>query len=256
MAYKVIDVSTWQGDIDWKKVKEDGVKGAIIRYADGSYLDKYFDSNMKKAKAAGLHVGSYIFSRAKTAAQAREEARRIIKACKPYEPDLPIYIDLEWEEQAKVANTIAKAFISECEKQGVNGGIYANLHWFNNYVSPEKFAKYPLWIAQYNTKMTHKNPDLFGMWQYSSKGKVDGIKGNVDMDRLYIPYWNRAPEKKPKKETVKETTKKKVATTYTVKRGDTLSAIAKKYGTSVSAIAKKNNIKNVNLIYVGQKLKL
>lgn len=254
MAYKVIDVSVWQGVIDWKKVKADGVTGAIIRYADGTYLDSKFDTNMKNAKAAGLHIGSYIFSRAKTAAQAKKEAQRIIDACKPYSCDMPLYIDLEWADQAKVANTVATAYLNECKKQGVKGGIYANLNWFNNYVNAKKFVEYPLWIAQYNTKLTHENPSWFGMWQYSSTGKVKGISGNVDMNHLYIAYWNQGK----KTETTKTTTTATKATTktYTVRKGDTLSAIAKKYGTTVASIAKKNNIKNVNLIYVGQKLKI
>ena len=250
MSYKVIDVSYWQGAIDWKKVAADGVKGAIIRYADGMTLDSKFKTNMKAAKAAGLHIGSYIFSRAKNPAQAREEAKRIIKACKPYDPDLPLYIDLEWGEQAHIANTIAAAYINECNKRGAKGGIYANLNWFNNYISAKKFAKYPLWIAQYNSRVTHDNPDYFGMWQYSSTGKVKGINGNVDVDKLYIAYWDQDKKKATTKK-VDSTTK-----TYTVKKGDTLSGIAKKYDTTVKKIAKDNNIEDVNLIYPGQKLKI
>ena len=208
MTYKVIDVSYWQGAINWKQVYADGVRGAIIRFADGMMADSRFTSNMQNAKAAGLHVGAYIFSRALNLKQAREEAKRIIKACKPYKCDLPLYIDLEWSEQAQIANALATAYLDECDKQGVKGGIYANLNWFKNYINAKKFAKYPLWIAQYNDKMTHENPDLFGMWQYSSKGRVKGISGNVDMNKLYIAYWD---QDKPK-ETKKKAAKKSVTT--------------------------------------------
>ena len=107
-AIRAIDVSEWQGLIDWQKVKADGVEVAIIRYADGLYMDRYFHQNMTNAKKAGLHVGSYIFSRAVNAAQAKEEAQRIINACKPYKLDMPIYIDLEAENLKYFANTTAE----------------------------------------------------------------------------------------------------------------------------------------------------
>lgn len=255
--FKVIDVSVWQGEIDFNKVKADGITGVIVRYADGNYLDTRFKINMKNAKAAGLHVGAYIFSRAKNAAEAKKEAARICDAVKPYKPDMPVYIDLEVLSLAKVANTVSTAFIDECKARGVNGGIYANLTWFNNYIDAAKFAKYPLWIAQYNSKITYKNPDIFGMWQYSSKGKVNGVRGNCDMNKCYKAYWNKSTTS-TKKETSTEKPKKTTSTTktYIVKPGDTLSAIAKKYKTTVKKIAADNNIKNVNLIKVGQKLKI
>lgn len=196
MAYKFIDVSEWQGSIDWAKVKADGVVGAIIRYADGTYLDKNFDYNMKNAKANGLHIGSYIFSRAKTKAEAEKEAERLYNACKSYEPDMPLYIDLEAKGLGKYANTVAQAFLNKMVKLGGKGGVYANLNWWNNYLADtaKNYSASAFWIAQYYDKITHKNPALFGMWQYSSSGKVIGIKGNVDMDQCFIPYWS---SKKP-----------------------------------------------------------
>lgn len=191
MAYKVIDVSSWQGVIDWNKVKADGVVGAIVRYGDGDIIDNKFQRNMRECKRLGIHVGSYIFSRATTRAMARDEANRIISACAPYGCDLPIYIDCEWNGQASVANSICDEFIAVCNERGVKGGIYANLNWFNNYINPNKFAQYPLWIAQYYKELQAKDPSLFGMWQYSSTGRVSGISGNVDMNHLYVPYWEK-----------------------------------------------------------------
>ena len=189
--YKVIDVSDWQDKIDWNKVKADGVVGAIIRYADGTTLDKRFKENMANAKAAGLHIGSYIFSRAKTKAQAEAEATRLFNACKPYALDMPLYIDLEARGLGKYADTVAPAFLNKIKALGGRGGVYANLNWWNNYLTKtaKNYSASPFWIAQYNSKITHKNPALFGMWQYSSKGRVNGIKGNVDMDECYIAYW-------------------------------------------------------------------
>lgn len=192
-VYNFIDVSSWQGNIDWKKVKADGIDGAIIRYADGNTLDSCFDKNMKNAIAAGLHVGCYIYSRAKTKAAAEKEATRLYNAAKKYKFDMPLYIDLEAKSQTGVANTVAAAFINKMDSFGVKSGIYANLNWFNNYLvsSLNKYSDRPLWIAQYNNKITHKTPSLFGMWQYTSSGKVDGIKGNVDRDKCYVAYWDK-----------------------------------------------------------------
>ena len=194
--YKVIDVSVWQGDIDWAKVKADGVVGAIIRYADGTTLDRMFDRNMAQAKANGIHIGSYIFSRAKTKAEAESEATRLYNACKPYAPDLPLYIDLEASTLGKYADTVAQAFLTKMKALGGRGGVYANLNWWNKYLTgtAKNYSSYPFWIAQYNSKVTHKTPSLFGMWQYSSSGKVNGISGKVDMDWLYKAYWETAPK--------------------------------------------------------------
>lgn len=196
-AYKVIDVSDWQGKIDWVKVRKDGVVGAIIRYADGDVLDKRFKENMKGAKAAGIHVGSYIFSRASNKTEAIAEARRLYKACKPYSPDMPLYIDLEVRGLRKYADTVAAAFLKEMKSLGGRGGVYANLSWWNNYLTKtaRNYSASPFWIAQYYSKMEYKNPLIMGMWQYSSSGKVNGIKGRVDMNRCYVPYWKAAPKK-------------------------------------------------------------
>lgn len=189
--YKVIDVSDWQGQIDWAKVKADGIVGAIIRYADGNTLDKRFAENMKNAKAAGLHIGSYIFSRAKNIAEAEAEATRLFNACKPYSPDMPLYIDLEVASLAKYANVVAQAFLVKMKALGGKGGVYANLNWWNNYLADtaKNYSSNPFWIAQYNSTMDYKPSDRMGMWQYTSSGSVNGISGKVDMDKCYRAYW-------------------------------------------------------------------
>lgn len=197
-VYKVIDVSEWQGKIDWVKVKKAGVVGAIIRYADNDYVDKRFDENMTNAKAAGLHVGCYIFSRSKTRAEAERDATRLYNAAKKYNPDMPLYIDLEIAAISKYADTVAPAFLNKMKALGGRGGVYANLNWWNNYLknTAKNYSASPFWIAQYYTKMTYKDPEKMGMWQYSSSGKVDGISTRVDMNECYIAYWDNTPAKK------------------------------------------------------------
>ena len=191
-TYKIIDVSDWQGQINWKKVKANGIVGAIIRYADGDVLDKRFSENMKNAKAAGLHIGSYIFSRAKTKAEAENEAERLYKATKKYEPDMPLYIDLEVASLAKYANVVAQAFLNKMKALGGRGGVYANLNWWNNYLvdTAKNYSASPFWIAQYNDTMDYKPASAMGMWQYTSSGNVNGINGKVDRDKCYVAYWD------------------------------------------------------------------
>ena len=194
--YKVIDVSDWQGSINWKKVKADGVVGAVIRYADGTTLDKRFAENMKNAKAAGLHIGSYIFSRAKTKAEAEAEATRLYNACKSYALDMPLYIDLEARGLEKYADTVAIAFLTKMKALGGKGGVYANYNWWANYLkkTATEYNNNAFWIAQYNDTMDYKPSSRMGMWQYTSSGSVNGIKGNVDMNECYIEYWKNVPK--------------------------------------------------------------
>lgn len=192
--YKVIDVSEWQGVIDFAKVKADGVVGVIIRYADGNYVDKYFTRNMTNAKKAGLHMGSYIFSRAKTKAQAEDEAKRIFNACKKFSPDMPLYIDLEDNSLKLYANSVGNAFIAKIKELGGFPGVYANVNWWDNYLTKVKAPA--VWVAQYYKECQYDGD--YGMWQYSSSGSVKGISGRVDMNECYVAYWEQIkPEPKP-----------------------------------------------------------
>lgn len=188
-VYDFIDVSVWQGKIDWVKVKAAGIDGAIIRYADGTTLDTRFAENMSGAINAGLHVGAYIYSRAKTKAEAESEATRLFNACKPYKYDMPLYIDLEDKALSKYASTVAKAYLNKMKALGAKGGIYANLNWWNNYLKDVAQLSFAMWLAQYNSTMDYKPANYVGMWQYTSGGTVDGISGKVDRDKCYVAYW-------------------------------------------------------------------
>ena len=251
MSYKIIDVSDWQGYIDWNKVKASGVSGAIIRVSDGlNTPDKRFARNMSECKRLGIHRGAYIFSRATTESAARTEARYIIEKCKPYGFDMPLYIDIEAYSWSAYA--VARAYLQECDRLGVRGGIYASTSWFNNYIHPEKFSKYPLWAAQWGR--FRPSVRLYGMWQYTSDGSISGISGRVDVSKCYMTYWKKGAVKP----TVSSSSNVKASTSayYTVRSGDTLSSIASRYGTSYQHLASINGISNPNLIYAGQKIKV
>lgn len=191
-----IDVSKWQGAIDWKKAKKGGVGFAILRLGfTGAVsrkhtLDGQFRRNLTHCKKYGIDAGVYYYSTATTEAQARAEAQFVIKQLKGEKLQYPVYIDTEDEMQAKLSKSkltrVIKAFCDEMEKAGFYVGIYANKSWFAEQLNERKLKAYDKWIAQYNDKCTYKGN--YGMWQYTDKGKVAGIKGNVDLNKCYKDY--------------------------------------------------------------------
>lgn len=194
-GYRFIDVSSWQNKINWAKVKASGIVGVIVRYADDDVIDKYFDYNMKGAIDVGLHVGAYIYSRARNKAEAERDAVNLYNACKPYmdKIDMPLYIDLEQSGLERCADTVAIAFLNKMSALGVKKrGVYANLHWWDNYLTKTKkdYRSNAFWVAQYNDVCQFKPKEDIGMWQYSSSGTVNGINADwVDMDICYKEYW-------------------------------------------------------------------
>ena len=191
MKVKGIDVSKWQGNIDWKKVKDAGISFAIIRIGYGMYdnqKDEYFEKNYQGAKTAGLDVGIYHYSYAKTVNEAKMEAGQVLMWLNNRDLDLPIYFDIEDKSQEKLdkelLNEICKAFCNRIEAAGYWAGIYANKNWATKIIDGAKLGeRYTFWIAQYNSTCTYSGN--YDMWQYSSTGKVNGINGNVDMNYLY-----------------------------------------------------------------------
>ena len=193
MRRKVIDVSEWQDNIDFAKVKADGVTGVIIRAGYGKYdyqRDKMFDANYAKAKAAGLDCGVYWYSYADSTASAIEEARVCMSIIKGKKFEYPIYFDLEEPSQFSrgraFCDSIVKAFCGELEKHGYFAGLYISRSPLQTYISSDVAERYALWVAEYASKLNYNG--TVGMWQYSSTGKVNGINGNVDMDECYIDY--------------------------------------------------------------------
>lgn len=190
-----IDVSKWQGEIDWKKVKAAGVQFAILRDGYGRYPnqeDACFESNYKNAKDAGLYVGAYHYSYAKTVEEAKKEAAYCLSLLKGKVFDFPICYDLEDDSQAALSkeeiSNIASAFCTELEKAGYYVSLYMNLSWLNTKLRDDIFQKYDIWLAHW-TAQTNFSRD-YGLWQYASDGTVDGVKGRVDLDYAYKNYPN------------------------------------------------------------------
>jgi GH25 family lysozyme M1 (1,4-beta-N-acetylmuramidase) len=185
----VIDVSYCQVGIDYKKVKDAGIEGVIIRSGYGretSQKDCQFENHYKGAKAAGLKIGSYWYSYADSVSDAKKEAAACLACVKGKSFELPIYFDMEDSSQTVYGKTaltnMAIAFCDAIKAAGYKAGVYANLNWFNNYLNYKTLkSKYSIWLAQYNSK----NDLDCDIWQNSSSGKISGISGNVDTNIVY-----------------------------------------------------------------------
>ena len=194
--YKGIDVSSWQGKPDWTKVKKSGIEFAILRIHQKDGSDASFEHNYKGCKTNAIPIGGYKYSYALTPAQALEEAEDTLSVLAGRGLDFPVFYDLEWNSQRKLGSAaiekIAETFLNRIKKAGYKVGVYCNMDWYQN-VLTEKLRKYDLWIARYpaddnGTIQERLRPDIGVGWQYSSKGKVSGITGNVDMNVFYKNY--------------------------------------------------------------------
>lgn len=193
-----IDVSTWNGSIDWNKVKNSGVSYVIIRTGfrgstQGALVeDNRFRQNIQGATNAGLKVGVYFFSQAVNEVEAVEEASMVLSQVKGYNLAYPVFIDVEPSggradalssgDRTKVIN----AFCQTIQNGGYKAGIYANKTWLAQKMNISALSGYKIWLAQYNSTVTYSG--RYDMWQYSDKGTVAGINGQVDMNLSYLSY--------------------------------------------------------------------
>lgn len=203
MALKGIDVSQWQGNIDWQKVKGAGVQFAMLRAGYGrNNLDTKFHRNAQRAIAAGIPIGLYWFSYALNVEMARREAQYAVEVAKKYKITWPIAYDLEYDTVSyavkngvaitkSLATQMAIAFCEEIKRLGYIPMVYTNLDYLNRYFDRSKLP-YDLWYAQYASTASVADKEI---WQYSSKGSVPGIAGNVDMNHGYKDYGNGGDSK-------------------------------------------------------------
>ena len=197
---KGIDVSSHQGLIEWAKVKAAGIKFAIIRAGYGKYesqVDSRFEQNAFGALSAGLHVGVYWFSYATSPDEAKEEARLCADTIAPYKGkfDFPVYFDYEYDSERyskeqgitptqELRESLAEAFCEEIQAHGWRAGVYTNNDYLRNRWRLEMLKQWEIWLADYTG-----GPDIScGMQQTGSKGRVDGISGNVDTDTAFVDY--------------------------------------------------------------------
>ncbi len=193
---KGIDVSKWNETIDWEAVKEDGVEFAIIRCGyrgslSGSLiLDPMYEQNIRGAIDADIPVGVYFFTQAVNEVEAVEEASMVISLIRQY--DYPVFLDSESaggngradDLNAEDRTRIHKAFLETIANAGYATGIYASANWLNERVDMTELSDYHTWLAEYAEVPSYDG--YYHMWQYTSKGSIDGISTNVDLNLCYM----------------------------------------------------------------------
>ena len=259
-----------------------------------SQKDNQFE-NHYKGLYGKIPIGGYYYAYANAIGEGKKEAENCLKYLNNKKLDLPIYYDIE-DNSMRYINDVVREFVDTIKAAGYDAGIYCNMNWARNKIDLSKFQDCSIWIAMYgsnNGQIPNNRPSIdYNVWQYTSRGIVDGINGYVDMNIANDDYLsNKEPDDTIKKSIdevaqevinglwgngedrvnkltvagynaqevqnkVNELLNANNEDTYIVKSGDTLDEIAKKYNTTVNSIAKKNNIKDVNKIYIGQVLKI
>lgn len=258
--YRGIDISEFQGEIDFEEVRRSGIEAVYIRVGAGEYTDEYFAENYERARAAGLKIGFYHYVTARSVDEGRRQARFFASLAAGREPDMRLAMDFEYFGSLSVSqiNAISEAYLNELtaltRREAV---IYSDLSNARNIFSRALAEKYPLWAAQYGAD----EPSANGKWrewvgfQYTDEGRVGGIYGNVDRniftEGIFLSDSGRIDGEK--RTTVRARTR--TLTVY-VRAGDTLWAIAREYGTTVEAIARENRIVDPNRIFAGERLRI
>lgn len=256
--YNGIDVSAWQGSIDYKRVKASGIDVVYMKTSQGNdYIDPYFKINYTNAKMNGLKVGFYHFVTATNVDDAINEARFFADVISGTSPDCKLAMDFETLNYLSYdeINSISVAFLNEVVNiTGKEAVIYSDASNTIHKFGEELAEKYPLWIAEYGVEEPINN----GKWnswvgfQYTSDGEIGGISGRVDMDKftngIFLSENNIEPVQKHNKSFQSD------VKNYIVEPGNTLWGISIEYGTTVEDIATLNNIINPNLIFPGEKL--
>lgn len=258
--YRGIDISEFQGEIDFEEVRRSGIEAVYIRVGAGEYIDEYFAENYERAKAAGLKIGFYHYVTARSVDEGRRQARFFASLAAGREPDMRLAMDFEYFGSLSVSqiNAISEAYLDELaaltRREAV---IYSDLSNARNIFSRALAEKYPLWAAQYGAD----EPSANGKWrewvgfQYTDEGRVGGIYGNVDRniftEGIFLSDSGRIDGEK--RTTVRAGTR--TLTVY-VRAGDTLWAIAREYGTTVEAIVRENRIADPNRIFAGERLRI
>lgn len=248
---KGIDVSTYQGNIDWAKVKADGIAFAILRAGYGrlaTQVDDRFLQNYRNAKAVGMPVGAYWYSYAKTPEEAKLEAAACINTLKGTQLEYPIYYDVEENSQYNLGkatvSAIIKAFCEAMEAAGYWVGVYTNTSWYNSVIDDTIKTKYAMWIAHWGVSKPGISGQ-YGIWQYGvgKNNPIRGISGDVDLDYGYINYpalikaagrnnWPQYTDKTPEAEVIQTPDEQPKANTISVK----LEINGKMYGGTLTEV--------------------
>jgi lysozyme len=266
---KGIDVSHRQGDIDWQKVANDGVKFVFVKATEGTtFTDDKFVANVQGANKAGIKTGAYHFGRFGSVDEARAEAKHFLDVVSKVTLTYPLVLDLEVDQKGVGKTKLtdaALAFLGEIEKAGYAAILYSSKSFLENNLEESRLNKYPFWIARYGSTLG-RTADI---WQYTENGTVNGIKGPVDMDWAYRDFTVGGAQKPtqqpstPKVVTPKTgvesaksiaPTQASKTTTYTIKNGDSFWSLEEKYKLEHGTLQKLNPKVDPNKLQVGQKI--
>lgn len=272
MSTRGLDVSEFQGTVDWNQVKNAGYQFAMLRAGYGfSTIDRQFRRNAAECNRIGLPAGAYWFCYATSPEAAVIEADGCVNAILPYRFEYPICYDIE---QASIdyaagqgvtitpalAAEIVRAFCDRIEERGYYAMYYSNRNFIRTYLPADLSQRYALWYAFYNSQFDETD---CGIWQSTNQGSVPGITGNVDLDTGFIDYpaiirqaglnylGNTPPAPAPTPDPPSSD-----YITYVIQPGDTLSEIAQRYGTNYHTLAVLNHITDPNLIYAGNTIRI
>lgn len=204
MAVKGIDVSEFQSNVNYEKVKNDGIRFVIIRCGYGmdhtSQDDVEFMNHIKECERLNIPFGIYLMSYANTVEKARSEAQHILRLTKGHNPSLGLWYDVEDNATSgsvgkEALTNIINTFCGTVKNAGYKVGVYASLNWLDNKIEKQIKESFPIWVAQYNNKCQYDGK--YVLWQYTSSGKVNGISGRVDMNYLYDESLLNDNENKP-----------------------------------------------------------
>ena len=273
MSIKGLDVSEFQGTVDWERVKAAGYRFAMLRAGYGfGTVDKQFHRNASECNRIGLPIGVYWFCYAVSPQTAVQEADGCLGTISGYRLDYPVCYDIEQASvayaagegvtiNAPLAKQIVTSFCNRVEEKGYYAMFYTNRNFLDTYLGSSLPERYAFWYARYADSFDGTD---CGIWQYTSQGSIPGISGDVDLDIGYVDYpaaikaagLNHLDGNSPAPSPSPSPAPSPDYITYVIQPGDTLSGIAQRYGTTVSALSSLNGISNPDLIYAGNTIRV
>lgn len=256
--YEGIDVSSWQGEIDFLQVKASGIEVVYIKSSEGfRSVDSYFEQNYANAKNAGLKVGFYHYVTARSVEDAVKQANFFVSTISGKNPDCKLAMDFEsfGSLGREEINQIALTFMQTVKNVSGKDVIIYSDEYNANSTFESNLAIYPLWVAQYEVSepTVREHWSNWAGWQYTDRGEVPGISSYVDRDKFTNEVFLDDTSEVPDVPTDKPDENERY-TTITIRYGDTLSELAIEYNTTVERLVELNNIANPNLIYAGDTL--
>lgn len=261
VIYDGIDVSRYQGDINFNEVAESGVEVVYIRSsASRDYIDPYFRQNYERAKAAGLKIGFYHAMSARNETEAAQEARFFVQTISGTQPDCRLAMDYGAAANISYAarNSIARVFLEEVRRLSGKEVVIYSSAFTARAVWDESIARdFPIWVADYGVDEPENGRwDVWVGFQYSDTGRVPGIEGNVDLDYFTEDILLSETSEIPRPDDPRPEEPDKQYIYVTVQRGDTLYKLARKYDTTIDSIISLNTLADPNLIIVGERLRI